>query len=99
MAMTTKPAAHGEMTSAMQIHMYTMVPSYHQEPSEIPEEILINKQNTEIAWSQNILLTNTTNQQQIAAILVLTKNKGLLTKFSAKVQICSKLGLCREEGL
>ena len=44
--------------------MYTIVASY-QESLEISEEILIDKQNTEIVWKQN-MVTNTTNQQQIA---------------------------------
>ena len=45
--MTTRSAARGEMT-------YTIVASYY-EPSEITEEILINKQNTKIDSKQNIL--------------------------------------------
>ena len=52
--------------------MYTIVASY-LEPLGTPEEILINKQNTEIVWKQN-MLTNTTNQQQIAVTPVTYKN-------------------------
>ena len=51
--------------------MYTMVASY-QEPLEISEEILINKQSTEMIRKQNIF-TNTTNQQQIAVTPVTHK--------------------------
>ena len=72
--------------------MYTIVASY-QEPLETSEEMLINKQNTEIVWKQ-IMLTNTTNQQQIAVTPVTYKNYTLLTKWGTPLCIyaheCSK---------
>ena len=53
--------------------------SFTQEPLEISEEILIKKQNTEIVLKQNIL-TNATNQQQIAVTPVTHQHSTLLAK-------------------
>ena len=47
--MTTKTAASREMTS-----VYAASHAYYQKPSEIPEEILINKWNTWTVRKQNI---------------------------------------------
>ena len=70
--------------------MYTVVASY-QEPLEIPEERLIDKQNTATVWKQNIL-TNTTNQQQIAVTPVTHKNDTLLAKWGTP--LCSYAHEC-----
>ena len=66
--------------------MYTMVASY-QEPSELPEEILINKQNTKIiAWKQN---TPTTYYQSIAATQI---KQIIMTHFIIIMQLlCSRV--------
>ena len=77
--MTTRSTARGEITSVYAAsHVYHS--SFIQEPLEISEEILINKKNIEIVWKQKIL-TNTTNQQQIAVTPVTHKNCTLLAKW------------------